>query len=69
MSLLDIEDFFDYQCPKCNRYVLLEKNKDNKNILDGKCALCGLEISILYEDWEEYDKKFINEDEGGKFNA
>ena len=63
MSLLDIEDF-DYICPECKNYVMLEKNKDNKNILEGTCALCGENFSMLYENWETWDKKkFINEDE------
>lgn len=44
-----MEDFFDYWCPECKNYVLLERN--NGNILEGKCALCGLKISILYEEY------------------
>jgi len=64
VNLLDIEDFFDYVCPEYKGYVLLEKNEKNKNILDGVCAKCGLDISMLYEDWESWDKKkFIGEDE------
>jgi len=64
MTLLETEDFFDYECPECKNYVMLEKNVDNKNILEGTCAKCGENISILYEDWEEWDKKkYINEDE------
>lgn len=64
MSLLDIEDFFDYICPKCKNYVMLEKNEYNKNILEGTCAKCGEGINMLYYDWEKWDKKkFINEDE------
>ena len=56
MNLLE-DDLFDYWCPKCNNYVLLEKNRANFNMLDGTCALCGQDISILYEDWEEAEKK------------
>ena len=64
MSMLETEDFFDYICPSCKNYVMLEKNKDNKNILEGTCALCGENFDMLYEDWENWDKKkFINEDE------
>ncbi len=66
LTLLETEDFFDYQCPNsyCRNYVLLEKNEKNKNILEGTCALCGENIDMLYEEWEKWDKKkFINEDE------
>jgi len=44
------EIYFDYWCPECKNYVLLEKNKDK---LEGQCALCGLKISIS---WEEYER-------------
>ncbi len=57
MSLLETEDFFDYICPECKNYVMLEKSKYNKNILEGTCALCGETSYILYEDWEEAEKK------------
>ena len=64
MTMLETEDFFDYWCPKCDNYVLLEKDKGKGNNLEGKCALCGETFYILYEDWEKWDKKkFINEDE------
>ncbi len=65
MSLLETEDFFDYICPECKNYVMLEKNKDNKNMLESTCAKCGENFFMLYEDWEKWDKKkYINEDEG-----
>ena len=48
------EVYFDYWCPKCKNYVLLEWNKD---LLEGWCALFGLDISIAYQTWEEQDKK------------
>ena len=51
-----MEDYFDYWCPKCKNYVLLERNKYNRNILEGRCALCGKDISMLHWDWEIYDK-------------
>lgn len=64
MNLLETEDFFDYECPEDGNYVLLEKNKDNENILEGTCAKCGENFSMLYEEWEKWDKKkYINEDE------
>ena len=64
MPMIETEDFFDYWCPKCNNYVLLEKDKGNKNMLEGKCALCGETFYINYEDWAIYDKnEFKKEDE------
>jgi len=54
------EIYFDYWCPECQNYVLLERNKDNRNILKGRCALCGLDISMPYETWKEQDKEEIN---------
>lgn len=39
----DWENLVDYWCPDCDNYVLLEPNK---GMLEGKCALCGKEISI-----------------------
>ena len=58
---MEVGEYFDYWCPECENYVLLERNKDNRNMLDGWCALCGLNISITYEDFKKYEK----EKEGG----
>ena len=67
MINLDKQDSFDYECFECSNYVMLEKSKKNKNILEGYCQWCHLDISILYEDWEEYDKeRYIKEDEEPK---
>ena len=71
MTMVETEDFFDYWCPKCDNYVMLERTKGgNGTLLEGTCALCGEHIDMLYDEWEKWDKKkFINEDEGGEFNA
>ena len=55
-----MEDYFDYWCPDCENYVLLERNKDNRNILEGWCALCGLDISMPYKTWKKYDRERLN---------
>ena len=44
---------FDYWCPDDKNYVLLERNKDDGNILEGWCALCGKNISMTYKDWRK----------------
>ena len=49
------EIYFDYWCPECENYILLEKDKNN--ILEGQCALCGLKISILYKTWKENNER------------
>ena len=49
-----MEDYFDYWCPECENYVLLEKNKD---LLEGNCALCGLKISMSYEEYQKQEGK------------
>ena len=57
ITLEELGDFFDYQCPKCKNYIMLERSKNNKILLEGKCAKCGLDISIFFEDWEEWEKE------------
>lgn len=47
------KDYFDYWCPECENYILLERDND---ILRGNCALCGLDISMSYETWKKQDK-------------
>ena len=51
---------FDYWCPNDKNYVLLERNEDDRNILEGRCALCGKDISMTYKDWKEQDKQVID---------
>ena len=47
---------FDYWCPDCENYVLLER--DENNMLNGWCALCGLSISMTYEDFKKWEKEY-----------
>ncbi len=63
MPMIETEDFFDYWCPKCNNYVLLEKDEGKGNNLEGKCALCGETFYISYEDWEEAEKKRLKKED------
>ena len=71
MNTIDTDDLFDYWCPKCNNYILLERSKaDHLYLLEGTCALCGEMIDILYDDWEEAEKKRLKkEDEEVNNNA
>ena len=48
---------FDYWCLECGNYVLLEWNKDDKELISGWCALCGKNISMSYESYEIWNKK------------
>lgn len=60
------EIYFDYWCPECKNYVLLEKSKD---MLEGNCALCGLKISISCKKYFEVYKTTTGitiKREGGK---
>ena len=59
---MEVGEYFDYWCPECGNYVLLEKDKGKGNNLEGKCALCGETFYIAYEDFKKYEK----ENEGGK---
>lgn len=45
---------FDYWCSDCKNYVLLEWNKDNGDMLNGWCALCGKKISMSYESYVDW---------------
>ena len=49
------KDYFDYWCLGCNNYVLLEIS--GKLMLEGRCALCGLGISMSYEAWKKQDRE------------
>jgi len=44
---------FDYWCPDDGNYVLLERNVADGNILEGRCALCGKDISMTYKEFKE----------------
>jgi len=52
---------FDYWCPDDGNYVLLETLEGgNGSLLEGRCALCGKDISMTYKDWKEQDKQGID---------